>query len=108
MAREIASRSSTRCAVRRLVSKLVMAYHTININLFFSVTTPSASPARFDACVATGILSHKPTYVSVAVHSAIPHMSHNASLVSGAPRLMVLSSRGVPRVMAFQVSWYYT
>ena len=47
-------------------------------------------------------------YISVAVHSAIHLMSQNASFVSGAPRLMVLSSRGVPCVVAFQVSWYYT
>ena len=41
MAREVARRSSTRRAVRSLVGKLVMAYHTININFFFSVATPS-------------------------------------------------------------------
>ena len=43
MVREIASSSPTRRAVQSPVGKLVMAYHTININFFFSVATQSAS-----------------------------------------------------------------
>ena len=107
MAREIA-RGDVLCE-----ALLVSAYHRININLFFSVATPSASH------VLTRVYrySEPQAYVriSVAVHSAIHLMSHNAGFVSGAPRfmliipcLMVILSRGVPRVVAFQVSWYYT
>ena len=93
---------------------LVSAYHRININFFFSVATPSTSHVLTRVY---RLISEPQAYVriSVAVHSAIHLMSHNAGFVSGAPRFMlfhvswyVISSRGVPRVVAFEVSWYYT
>ena len=107
MAREIA-RGDVLCK-----ALLVSAYHRININFVFSVATPSASH------VLTRVyrLSEPQAYVriSVAVHSAIHLMSHNAGFVSGAPHFMlfhvswyVILSRGVPHVVAFKVSWYYT
>ena len=87
MAREIA-RGDVLCE-----ALLVSAYHRINIKFFFSVATPSASH------VLTRVyrLSEPQAYVriSVAVHSAIHLMSHNAGFVSGAPRFML-----------FHVSWY--
>ena len=105
MAREIA-RGDVLCE-----ALLVSAYHRININFFFSVATLSASH------VLTRVyrLSEPQAYVciSVAVHSAKHLMSHNAGFVSVAPRFMlfhvswymyVISSR----VVAFEVSWYYT
>ena len=106
MAREIA-RGDVLCE-----ALLVSAYHRININFFFSVATPSASH------VLTRVYRYfePQAYVriSVAVHSVIHPMSHNAGFVSGTPRFMlfhvsmVILSRGVPRVVAFHVSWYYT
>ena len=111
MAREIA-RGDVLCE-----ALLVSPYHRININFFFSVATPSASH------VLTRVYRYfePQAYVriSVAVHSAINLTSHNAGFVSGAPCFMLFMShgnfiswrstcRGVPRVMALQVSWYYT
>ena len=87
MAREI-GRGEVLCE-----ALLVSAYHRININFFFSVATPSASH------ILTRVYrySEPQAYVriSVAVHSAIHLMSHNASFVNGAPHLML-----------FHVSWY--
>ena len=90
---------------------LVSAYHTININFFFSVATPSASH------VLTRVYrySEPQAYVriSVAVHSAIHLMSQRrfhqwCSTFHVIPCLMVILSCSAPRVVAFQVSWYYT
>ena len=71
---------------------LVSAYHTININFFFSVATPSA----LHVLTRVYRYSEPQTYVriSVAVHSAIHLMSHSSGFVSGAPHLML-----------FHVSW---
>ena len=86
MAREIA-RGDVLCK-----AMLVSAYHRININIFFSVSTPSASH------ILTRVYrySEPQAYVriSVAVYSAIHLMSHNTGFVSGAPRFML-----------FHISW---
>ena len=86
MAREIA-RGDVLCE-----ALLVSAYHRININFFFSVATPSA----LHVLMRVYRYSEPQAYVriSVAVHSAIHLMSHNAGFVSGAPRFML-----------FHVSW---
>ena len=83
MAREIA-RGDVLCE-----ALLVSAYHRINI---FSVATPSA----LHVLTRVYRYSEPQAYVriSVAVHSAIHLMSHNAGFVSGAPRFML-----------FHVSW---
>ena len=81
MAREI-SRGDVLCE-----ALLVSAYHRININFFFSVATPSASH------VLTRVYRYSEPqayiHISVAVHSAMHLMSHNAGFVSGAPRFML-------------------
>ena len=72
----------------------VSAYHRININFFFSVATPSASH----------VLTHVYRYsepqayerISVAMHSTIHLISHNAGFVSGAPRFMLFHSLASP------------
>ena len=74
------------------VALLVSAYHTININFFFSVATPSASHVL--TCVYRYSEPQAYVRISVAVHSTIHLMSHNGGFVSGAPRLML-----------FHVSW---
>ena len=82
MAREIA-RGDVLCE-----ALLVSPYHTININFFFSVATPSASHVL---TVCTGIEPQAYVRMSVAVHSAI---NLNAAFVSGAPSLVL-----------FHISW---
>ena len=99
MAREIA-RGDVLCE-----ALLVSAYHKLNINFVFSVATPSASH------ILTRVyrLSEPQAYVriSVAVHSAIHLMSHNAGFVSGAPRFMLFHvSWYVIYLVAFHVSWH--
>ena len=85
MAREIA-RGDVLCE-----ALLVSPYHTLNINFFFSVATPSASHVLM---VCTGIQPQAYVRMSVAVHSAINLISHNAPFVSGAPSLVL-----------FHISW---
>ena len=105
MAREIASCSSTRHAVQSPVGKLVMAYHTININFFFSEATPSALHISMHVYR----YSEPQAYVciSVAVYSAIHLTSHNASFVSGAPHLRVFHVSWYFHLVVFHMSWHF-
>ena len=105
MAREIVSRSSTRHAVQSPIGKLIMTYHTININFFFSVAAPSA----LHVLTRMHRYSEPHAYVcmSIAVHSAIHLMSHNVGFVSGAPHLMVFHVSWYFHLVAFHVSWHF-